>query len=205
MSITSMRSCSRLYESQTHEQRRTAASTSIVHRGHFTLEAKAADCFDCFGLGANAVQGKASLHVAKSSSGSINYRITNILHIYWYVDRPLPDGTTKNRPSAVDFGRRRPIEGESAVSDRLREIGGRLREIKDRRKREEEEEKKQNLYRRHPRAVAAHGSPTRCCRQYPRAIFLPREEIECLPAWGERSVSSSGEKDRGDVVPFPDF
>ncbi|RWW78380.1 hypothetical protein BHE74_00013412 [Ensete ventricosum] len=153
MSITSMRSCSRLYESQTHEQRRTVASTSIVHRGHFTLAAKAADSFDCFGLGANAVQGKASLHVAKSSSGSINYRITNILHIYWYVDRPLPDGTTKNRPSAVDFGRRRPIEGESAINDRLREI-------KDRRKREEEEEKKQNLYRRCPQVARAPSPPT---------------------------------------------
>ncbi|RZS21237.1 hypothetical protein BHM03_00053848 [Ensete ventricosum] len=34
-------------------------------------------------------------------------------------DRPLPGGTTKNRPSTVDFGHRRPIEGEI---DRWRSI-----------------------------------------------------------------------------------
>ncbi|RRT57541.1 hypothetical protein B296_00047204 [Ensete ventricosum] len=28
------------------------------------------------------------------------------------MDRPLPGGSAKNRPSAVDFGRWQPIEGE---------------------------------------------------------------------------------------------
>ncbi|RWW84540.1 hypothetical protein BHE74_00006846, partial [Ensete ventricosum] len=77
--------------------------------------------------------------------------------------------------------RRRSIEGESTVDGRLREIGGR------RKREEEEEEKKQNLYRRRPCAVVAHGSPTRYRRPHPRAIFLPREETERLPAQGERS------------------
>ncbi|RWW12297.1 hypothetical protein GW17_00024043 [Ensete ventricosum] len=36
---------------------------------------------------------------------------------YRYADRSLPGGTTKNRSSAVDFGRRRPIEGEIDVGD----------------------------------------------------------------------------------------
>ncbi|RRT77280.1 hypothetical protein B296_00024846 [Ensete ventricosum] len=81
-------------------------------------------------------------------------------------------------PSKID--RRRPIEGESTIDGRLREIG-------DRRKRKEEDEKKQNHYRHRPRAVVAHGSPTRCRRPHPRAIFLSREETERLPARGERS------------------
>ncbi|RWW20231.1 hypothetical protein BHE74_00028278 [Ensete ventricosum] len=31
---------------------------------------------------------------------------------YRYADRPLPSGTAKNWLSAIDFSRRRPIEGE---------------------------------------------------------------------------------------------
>ncbi|RWW00978.1 hypothetical protein GW17_00036015, partial [Ensete ventricosum] len=31
---------------------------------------------------------------------------------YRYANRPLPDGSTKNRPSSIDFGRWRPIEEE---------------------------------------------------------------------------------------------
>ncbi|RWW41965.1 hypothetical protein BHE74_00052517 [Ensete ventricosum] len=63
-----------------------------------------------------------------------------------YTDRPLPSDTAKNRPSKIDFGRRRPIEGESdcwrsisTIDGRLREKSGRLREKRG----EEEEEKKE--------------------------------------------------------------
>ncbi|RZS02668.1 hypothetical protein BHM03_00032746, partial [Ensete ventricosum] len=42
------------------------------------------------------------------------YHLVLAVHIgppgYRYVDRPLPGGSAKNRPSAVDFGCRRPIE-----------------------------------------------------------------------------------------------
>ncbi|RWW49219.1 hypothetical protein BHE74_00044651 [Ensete ventricosum] len=123
------------------------------------------------------------------------------------MDHPLPDGTAKNRPSTIDFGHRQPIEGESTIGgrlreigDRVREIGNRLREIEDQRKREEEEEEKKmrrnrtstvvarrSPARRRPRPVTAHGSPARCRLPHSRAIFLPREETEHLPARGERS------------------
>ncbi|RWW16453.1 hypothetical protein GW17_00019666 [Ensete ventricosum] len=54
----------------------------------------------------------------------------------WYADRSLSSGTAKNRSSAVDFGRQRPIEGEI--------------EKKKRRKR-----KKKKRRRRKPSAVLA--------------------------------------------------
>ncbi|RZS14386.1 hypothetical protein BHM03_00046060 [Ensete ventricosum] len=96
--------------------------------------------------------------------------------------------TTRYRTVPPKIDRRWPIEGESTVGDRLREIGGRLREIEDWRKREEEEEEKKRRNRTstivartllpptgRSRAVAAHGPPARCRRPHPRAIFLPCE------------------------------
>ncbi|RRT54580.1 hypothetical protein B296_00043763, partial [Ensete ventricosum] len=96
--------------------------------------------------------------------------------LYWYADRLLPDGTTKNRPSAIDFDRQRSIEGESTVGDRLREI-------KDRRKREEEEEeeKKQNLYRRRPQVARAPSRP-----RVAYALLLPTPASDFSPARGDR-------------------
>ncbi|RRT55326.1 hypothetical protein B296_00042276 [Ensete ventricosum] len=109
---------------------------------------------------------------------------------------PASGGTAKNGPSTVDFGRRRPIEGESTVDGRLKEIG-------DQRKREEEEEKKQNLYRRRPQVahaplpptgrphpIAAHGSPTRYRCPHPRAIFPARGDETSPPARGKIEVTS---------------
>ncbi|RWW20431.1 hypothetical protein GW17_00015456 [Ensete ventricosum] len=104
----------------------------------------------------------------------VRYEIANLR---WnscrYADRQLLDGSAKNRPSIVDFGR-----VSSLPADRQR-----------------------------PRAIATRGE---------RALFLPREETERLPTWGERSRrrrrpagafspargdgTSRGEKDRGDVV-----
>ncbi|RWW52776.1 hypothetical protein BHE74_00040785, partial [Ensete ventricosum] len=114
---------------------------------------------------------------------------------YRSVSLPVrgPSATTKNRPSTVDFGHRRPIEGESTIGDRLREIGGRRSIEGDRRsekkgRRGKEEEEKQNLYRR-PRPVAAHRSPARRHRPHQQAIFLPRRR---------QNVSPCGEKDQGD-------
>ncbi|RRT57663.1 hypothetical protein B296_00036185, partial [Ensete ventricosum] len=37
-----------------------------------------------------------------------------------YANRPLSGGTAKNRPSAVDFGRQRPIEGEKGKKKKKR-------------------------------------------------------------------------------------
>ncbi|RRT54393.1 hypothetical protein B296_00018810, partial [Ensete ventricosum] len=128
------------------------------------------------------------------------YRPVRAVHIgppgYRYTNHPLSGGTIKNRP-AVDFGHRWSIEGEidrrqsiSTVGNRLREkltVGDRLREKKGRRGRrrrgKEEEEKKS-----YPHAVlATRRSPARCRRPRPRAFFLPRKEMERLPARGERS------------------
>ncbi|RWW49387.1 hypothetical protein BHE74_00044461 [Ensete ventricosum] len=124
------------------------------------------------------------------------YRPVWAVHIgptgYRYTNHPLSGGTIKNRPLAVDFGHRWSIEGEidrrqsiSTVGSRLREkltVGDRLREKKGRRGKEEEEKKS------YPHAVlATRGSFARCRRPRPRALFLPRKEMERLPAQGERS------------------
>ncbi|RWW15494.1 hypothetical protein GW17_00020659, partial [Ensete ventricosum] len=92
--------------------------------------------------------------------------------------RQLPDGTTKNRPSAIDFGCRRSIEGESTVGGRLREIG--------------EKGKKKKRRRNRTTTVAACRSPVPRHRPqvaralWVQAIFLPGEETKRLPTWGER-------------------
>ncbi|RZS23086.1 hypothetical protein BHM03_00055949, partial [Ensete ventricosum] len=75
---------------------------------------------------------------------------------------PVRDsGTTK-----IDS--RRSIEGE-----------------KGKKKKEEEEEKREVPPSQ--RAIVSRGSPTRRRRPRSWAIFLPREETECLPALGVRS------------------
>ncbi|RWW31259.1 hypothetical protein GW17_00004123 [Ensete ventricosum] len=103
--------------------------------------------------------------------------------VFRYADRPLLDGTAKNRPSAVDFGGRRPTEGESTVGSRLREIGEKGKKKKKRKRRRGEETKPLlSPPTGRPRPVVAHGSPAPRRRPHPRAIFLPREE-----------------KDRGDI------
>ncbi|RWW19549.1 hypothetical protein GW17_00016386 [Ensete ventricosum] len=82
-----------------------------------------------------------------------------------YTDRPLSDGSTKNRPLAVDFDRRRSI---STADGRLSKKKARRRRRGKKRKRKEEE-KKDLAPARHPhsRVVAARGS---------WALFLPRGE-----------------------------
>ncbi|RWV93986.1 hypothetical protein GW17_00043516 [Ensete ventricosum] len=76
----------------------------------------------------------------------------------------------QNRPSAVDFGRWRSIEGEKRKKNKKRK----RRKKKKRRRRE-----KYLL-------ACAPSSPARR-RPRPWAMFLPREETERLPARGERS------------------
>ncbi|RWW22957.1 hypothetical protein GW17_00012815 [Ensete ventricosum] len=91
-------------------------------------------------------------------------------------------------PPKID--RRRSIEGESIV-------GGRLREIGDRRKREEEEEEEKKKRRRNKTSiVAAHGSLACCSRPLvARGRFFSRAR--------RRYISPRGEKDRGDIAePF---
>ncbi|RZS08785.1 hypothetical protein BHM03_00039803, partial [Ensete ventricosum] len=70
---------------------------------------------------------------------------------YRYVDRPLPGGTAKNRPSMVDFGRQRPIDGEI---DRRRSIEG-----------EKEKKKKKRKRRKKKR----------------RRTYFPRDILACVP------------------------
>ncbi|RRT45256.1 hypothetical protein B296_00038159 [Ensete ventricosum] len=114
------------------------------------------------------------------------------------------------------------------VDDQLREkstVDDRLRKKKGRRRGKEEKKIKERIPR--PRAVATRGllatafslargdGASPCARRKIevtlsslrlRPFFQPREETERLPAWGERSrqrrrsVSSRGEKDRGDVI-----
>ncbi|RWW61182.1 hypothetical protein BHE74_00031784 [Ensete ventricosum] len=110
--------------------------------------------------------------------------------VYRYADRQLPGGTAKNRPSAVDFGHRRPIEREI---DRRRLIEGdrwsteedRRSEKKGRRRRrgKEEEEKKHNLYRHRPQVAHAPLSPT----GRPRAVAAhARRRIVATSPCGEK-------------------
>ncbi|RWW58826.1 hypothetical protein BHE74_00034274, partial [Ensete ventricosum] len=78
------------------------------------------------------------------------------------VCRPPTTGRYRqNRPSAIDFDRRRSIEGK-------------------------EERRKKKKRRRKP-PFPELSSPASRCRPCPWAIFLPREETECLPVRGERS------------------
>ncbi|RWW55701.1 hypothetical protein BHE74_00037667, partial [Ensete ventricosum] len=65
---------------------------------------------------------------------------------YRYADRLLPGGTAKNRPSTVDFGRRRSIE---KAIDRRRSIE------EEKEKEEEEEKKKKEEEKKEYRAVLA--------------------------------------------------
>ncbi|RRT74287.1 hypothetical protein B296_00021136, partial [Ensete ventricosum] len=81
----------------------------------------------------------------------------------------------KNQLSAVDFNCRRSIEGEI---DRRRSIEG-----------EKGKKKKKKKKRRGEEEPTFHvtSSPAHRRRPRPRAIFLPREEMKRLLAWGERS------------------
>ncbi|RZS19825.1 hypothetical protein BHM03_00052260 [Ensete ventricosum] len=77
---------------------------------------------------------------------------------YWYADRPLSGGTAK-----IDC--RRSIEGEKG----------------------EKKKKKKKRKRGRRKKYLVPSSPARRRRPRSRAILLPCEETECLPAWGERS------------------
>ncbi|RWW69203.1 hypothetical protein BHE74_00023221 [Ensete ventricosum] len=62
-----------------------------------------------------------------------------------YVDRPLPGSSAKNRPSAVDFDRRRSIEGE--INRRCsieQEKGKKKKKKKKKRKRRKKEKRRKN-------------------------------------------------------------
>ncbi|RWV79760.1 hypothetical protein GW17_00059057, partial [Ensete ventricosum] len=97
------------------------------------------------------------------------------------------------RSFAIDFDRQRLMKEKSIVGGRLREksivsdqlreksiVSDQLREKKGRRRRRGEEERRGYI----PPFPAPY-SPAR--RPRPRAILLPREKTECLPARGERS------------------
>ncbi|RWW17306.1 hypothetical protein GW17_00018771 [Ensete ventricosum] len=112
------------------------------------------------------------------------YRPIRVVHTdppcYRYADRPLPGGSVKNRPSTVDFGRRRSIE----------------REI-DRRRSIEEEKGKEKRKRKKKKRGRKNTSPARRPRPpvvVARGRFFSRAR--------RRSISPSGETDRGDV-PLP--
>ncbi|RZS21866.1 hypothetical protein BHM03_00054595, partial [Ensete ventricosum] len=98
------------------------------------------------------------------------------------VDCPLLGGSAKNRLSAVDFGRWRPIEEEIDRRRSIEEEKG-----KKKRKRKKKKEEKKEYLARLPlppagrlRAIAARG----------RGRFFSRAR--------RQSVSPRGEKDRGD-------
>ncbi|RZS20672.1 hypothetical protein BHM03_00053212, partial [Ensete ventricosum] len=117
------------------------------------------------------------------------FRLVTVETGYWYVDRPLLDGSAKNRPSAVDLGRRRLLEEEI---NRRRSIE---REIDRWRSIKEEKGKKK---RKRRKKEAENTSPARRRRlrvAHARGRFFSRAR--------RRSVSPRGEKDRGDVAePF---
>ncbi|RWW31148.1 hypothetical protein GW17_00004238 [Ensete ventricosum] len=89
-----------------------------------------------------------------------------------YADRPLPGGSTKNQLSAVDFDRRRSIEGEI---DRRRLIEREKGKKKKKRKKKKTKEKR----RKRILIARAQSSPVRCRRPLIAGAFSP--------ARGERS------------------
>ncbi|RRT34963.1 hypothetical protein B296_00057645, partial [Ensete ventricosum] len=91
-----------------------------------------------------------------------------------YADCQLPSGTVKNRPSAIDFGRRQSIEGEKGKKKRKRI------------KRKEEE----NLA---PVLSRAASSPSPVVR--PSSSPAPITARTRARRW---NISPRGEKDRSD-------
>ncbi|RZS07928.1 hypothetical protein BHM03_00038845 [Ensete ventricosum] len=77
-----------------------------------------------------------------------------------YVDYLLSSGTVKNRSSAVDFGRRRSIEGEI----------GSIEGEKGKKKKRKRRKKKR---RRKPSVVLAHASSLPLRRRHPRVAHVP--------------------------------
>ncbi|RZS13007.1 hypothetical protein BHM03_00044534 [Ensete ventricosum] len=104
---------------------------------------------------------------------------------YRYADRPLPGGSVKNRPSAVDFGRQRSIEEEI---DRRRSIE---REIDCRRSIEEEKWKKRK--RKKKKRGRKNTSPA--CRRRQR---VTRDRGRFFSRARRQSVSPRRETNRGD-------
>ncbi|RWW46814.1 hypothetical protein BHE74_00047235, partial [Ensete ventricosum] len=107
-----------------------------------------------------------TVHTAGKVCNFDIYRPVRVVHTdppsYRYTDRPLPSGSTKNRPSTIDFDSRQSIEGEI---DRRRLIERGKGRKKKRKKKKKKEKRRKKTYR--PRAIAAGGS---------RAVFLPRRE-----------------------------
>ncbi|RWW88437.1 hypothetical protein BHE74_00002680 [Ensete ventricosum] len=82
-----------------------------------------------------------------------------------YADRPLPGSTTK--------------------MDRWQSIEGEKEKKKKKKKKRRRRKKKKRIHTFFPGIVLAHAPSSSAGR--PRAILLPREETERLPAQGERS------------------
>ncbi|RWW82304.1 hypothetical protein BHE74_00009241 [Ensete ventricosum] len=118
----------------------------------------------------------------------ILYRPVRAVHTgppgYRYTDRPLPGGSVKNRPSAIDFGRRWPIKEEIERRRSIKEEKG-----KKKRKRKRKEEGKKEYLARAP------SSPP--YRHRPRVTRGRSHFFSCVR---RRSISPRREKDRGDVV-----
>ncbi|RWW05402.1 hypothetical protein GW17_00031324 [Ensete ventricosum] len=90
-----------------------------------------------------------------------------------YVDRLLPGGSAKNRPSTVDFGRRGSIEGEIDRGRSIEREKGKKK--KKRKRRKKEKRRKKNLAPTHGPCsciVAARWPPAPARRRCPRALFL---------------------------------
>ncbi|RWW44170.1 hypothetical protein BHE74_00050091, partial [Ensete ventricosum] len=121
------------------------------------------------------------------------YRPIRVVHtgpsVYRYADRPLPGGSTKNRPSVVDLGRRRPIEEEidhqqliEREIDRWRLIEEEKWKKKRKRRKKKKRRRKNTLPARRPRsrAVAARGSLV------PVASFSPTRGDGASPRAGRK-------------------
>ncbi|RRT44149.1 hypothetical protein B296_00054512, partial [Ensete ventricosum] len=100
-----------------------------------------------------------------------------------YVDRPLPSGTAKNRPSTINFGRRRSIEGE------IESIEGEKGKKKKRKRKKRREE--ENLV---PVLARARSWPSLTVRRRTVARGSPTARTRAR----RRNASPRGEKDRGD-------
>ncbi|RWW02418.1 hypothetical protein GW17_00034495 [Ensete ventricosum] len=99
------------------------------------------------------------------------------------ADRPLPGGTAKNRPSTVDFNRRRPIEGEI---DRQRLIEGEGKKKKKRKRRKKEKRRKEII----PSARAL-SPPVRYRRPRVASTFSPTQGDETSPRAGRKNEATS--------------
>ncbi|RWW56990.1 hypothetical protein BHE74_00036255 [Ensete ventricosum] len=129
------------------------------------------------------------------ASGMLATCVIQPVDMVKYADRPLPGGTAKNQPSAIDFGRRRSTEGES---DHRRSIEGEKVKKKKKRKRRKKKRRRRTYF---PRDVLARAPSPPVGRPRTVAALAHERFFSRTRRW---NISPRGEKDRGDFASVTD-